>query len=117
MSIRIALIAMAAALGLAQAASAESPFPIVVKAYEAELRSMRLPGSTNGTLSFKPCSDCDYMTVRVSPNTRYEANGEVYPLADFRQALAALDDRNRTSVTVKHHLESDLITVISVTSY
>ena len=117
MRIRIALIAMAAALGLAQTASAEKPFPIVVKAYEAELRSMRLPGTTNGTLSFKPCSECDYKTVRVSQNTRYEANGEIYPLADFRQALAALDDRDRTSVTVKHHLESDLITAIRVTSY
>lgn len=117
MRIRIALIAMLAALGLSQAASAEKPFPIVVKAYEAELRSMRLPGSTSGTLSFKACSTCEYKTVRVSPNTRYEANGEVYPLTDFVQTLAALDDRNRTSVTVKHHLESDLITAIRVTSY
>lgn len=117
MRIRIAFIAMAAVLGLAQAAAAEKPFPIVVKAYESELRSMRLPGSTGGTLSFKPCSECDYKTVRVFPNTRYEANGEVYALADFPQALAALDNRDRTSVTVKHHLESDLITAISVTSY
>jgi hypothetical protein len=117
MRIRIALIAMAAALGLAQAAAAEQPFPIVVKAYESELRSMRLPGSTNGTVSFKTCSECDYKTVRVSSNTRYEANGKVYPLADFHQALAALENRNRTAVTVKHHLESNLITAIRVTSY
>lgn len=117
MRIRIAFIVMAAVLGLAQTGAAEKPFPIVVKAYESELRSMRLPGSTNGTLSFKPCSECDYKTVRVSPNTLYEANGEAYPLADFGQALAALGNRNRTSVTVKHHLESDLITAIRVTSY
>ena len=117
MRIRIVLIAMAAVLGLGQTASAEKPFPIVVKAYEAELRTMRLPGSTNGTLSFKPCSECEYMTVRVSSDTRYEANGEAYPLADFRQAVAALENRYRTAVTVKHHLESDLITAIRVTSY
>lgn len=117
MRIGIALIAMAAVLGLAQAAIAEKPFPVVVKAYEAELRSMRLPGSTNGTLSFKPCSECDYKTVRVSPATRYEANGETYALADFRQALDSLENRRRTSVTVKHHLESDLVTAIRVNSY
>ena len=117
MRIRIALIAMAAVLGLAQVAVAEKPFPVVVKAYEAELRSMRLPGSSNGTLSFKPCSECDYKTVRVSSATRYEANGEVYALPEFRQALASLGNRSRTSVTVKHHLESDLITAIHVISY
>jgi hypothetical protein len=117
MRIRIAFIAMAVLLGLAQTASAERPFPVVVKAYESDLRSLRLPGSTSGTLSFKACSECDYKTVRVSPNTRYEANGEVYPLADFRQALAALDNRSRTAVTVKHHLESNLITAVRVTSY
>jgi hypothetical protein len=117
MRIRIALIATAAVLGLAQAVIAEEPFPVVVKAYEAELRSMRLPGSTNGTLSFKPCSECEYKTVRVSPATRYEANGEAYALADFSQVLASLENRRRTSVTVKHHLESDLITAIHVNSY
>lgn len=116
MRIRLAFIALAAAAGLAQAASAQEAFPVVVKAYEAELRSMRLPGSTNGTLSFKPCSECEYKTVRVSPNTRYEANGETYHLEDFRQAVAALG-RSHTAVTVKHHLESDLITAIRVTSY
>lgn len=116
MRIRLALIALAAAAGIAQAASAQEAFPVVVKAYEAELRSMRLPGSTSGTLSFKPCSECEYKTVRVSPNTRYEANGESYRLEDFREAVAALG-RSQTSVTVKHHLESDLITAIRVTSY
>lgn len=116
MRIRLAFIALAAATALAQVAAAQEAFPVVVKAYEAELRSMRLPGTANGTLSFKPCAECDYQTVRVSPNTRYEANGETYGLEDFREAVAALA-RSHTAVTVKHHLESDLITAIRVTSY
>lgn len=116
MRIRTVLIALAALAGLAQLATAQQAFPVVVKAYEAKLSSMRLPGNVNGTLSFKPCSDCEYKTLRVSANTRYEADGEVYRLEDFRHELAALS-RNKTAVTVKHHLESDLITAIRVTSY
>lgn len=117
MRVRVALIALAAAAGLAQTSSAQEPFPVVVEAYEVDLDSMRLPANASGTLSFKPCSECEYKTVRVSAGTRYEANGEVYGLEEFRQAIAALPDRDRTAVTVKHHLESDLITAVRVTSY
>lgn len=112
MRIRILLVALAAVSGTATGAG----FPVVIKAYEAELAGLRLPGNSNGTLSFKACSTCEYLTVRVTAATVYQADGRSYTLADFRNTLEALAD-GHTAVTVKHHLESDTITSIRVTTY
>jgi hypothetical protein len=115
----LALTAMTAMAGLAAPAIADqSPaFPVVTKAHEVELSGLRLPGGTNGTLGFKPCGDCDFKTVRVTLTTRYEANGQDFNLHDFRNEVGRITDRRNAAVTVKHHLASDTITVVRVTTF
>ncbi len=114
----LAMIAIAVAGASATAIADQSvAFPLVVKAHEVQLTGLRLPASSNGTLGFKPCDDCDYETVRVTPATRYEANGQDLILEDFRIAVARITDRANASVTVKQHLESDTITVVRVTTF
>lgn len=116
----IATIATAIVVaGVSGAAIADQSraFTVVVKAHEVQLTGLRLPANSNGTLGFKPCNDCDYETVRVTPATRYEANGQNLVLDDFRSAVARITDRANTAVTVKQHLESDTITVVRVTTF
>ena len=114
----LATIAMAVAGASGTALADQSPlFPVVVKAHEVQLTGLRLPASSNGTLGFKPCNDCDFETVRVTPATRYEANGQDLRLEDFRNAVARITDRANAAVTVKQHLESDTITVVRVTMF
>ena len=111
MNIRILLSAALIALSVPAAAD----FVTVIEAYEVQLADLRLPGNTNGTLSFKACAECEYQTVRVTSATLYEANNRGFTLEDFRNELAHAPDPRNQSVTVLHHLESDTITALRVT--
>ena len=88
--------------------------PIISQAYETSLDRFRAPASTNGGATFLKCSDCEPMTVRVDSDTRYVVNGKVVSLVDFRRAISGVRDRSNTNLLVVHHLESDLLTRISV---
>jgi len=110
MKIRTILFALALCLSLPAAAN----FEIVSKAHEVSLADLRLPGSTSGTLTFKPCKACDYQTVRVTAATQYEVNGSSLDLEDFRNQLGNIRNRRETTVTVLHHLESDTIKAVRI---
>ena len=103
----IAFLALAALPAGAQ-------YVVVSKAHEVALTDLRLPGSTGGTLSFKPCDTCEYRTVRVTAATRYEANGHALELAEFRKQLEAIRNPAEETVTVLHHLRSDTIKAVRV---
>ena len=106
------LIGIATLMLAAQGALAE--FTTVTRASEVRLSEFRLPASINGIASFKPCSACDMKTVSVSAETRYRLNDQVVSLPDLRRSLATVSNRDRKTVIVMHHLESDLITQISI---
>jgi hypothetical protein len=90
---------------------AAADFIDIVKAHEVELANLRLPGTSGGTLSFKPCDACPYQTVRVTAETSYEANGRSFTLEEFRRELEAVDP-NDEWLTLMHHLESNTITAV-----
>ncbi len=69
-------------LGLSLAAAAD--FTTITKAYEVTLGDLRLPGSENGTLTFKQCSDCEAQTLRVTGETRYVVNDRDFTLVEFK---------------------------------
>ena len=106
------LIAIATLLLAVPGAFAE--FTIVAQASEVRLSEFRLPAAVNGIASFKPCGTCDMKPVSVNADTRYRLNDQVVSLADMRHSLASVTNRNRKAVIVMHHLESDLITQISI---
>ena len=85
----------------------------VSMAYELALSEIRVPATPNSGLIFKECASCDMITVRVTANTQYIVNGRSLPLKEFRKAGFQVTNRDRTAVTVLHHLESD--TIVSVT--
>lgn len=95
--------------------TAGADFRTVQRAYEVVLSDFRAPATPNGAASFQPCESCDRMTVRVTPQTRYQVNDDVVELAEFRQQLRTISDRDAETVIVLHHLEANILTAISVT--
>lgn len=95
--------------------TAGADFRTVQRAYEVVLSDFRAPATVNGTASFQPCTSCDVLTVRVTPHTRYKVNNDVVELAEFRQQLRTISDRDAKTIIVLHHLEANTVTAISVT--
>ena len=96
-------------IGLSLTAAAD--YTTLTEAYEVNSGDMRLPRNTGGTLTFKRCSDCDLQTLLVNSGTRYVIDGRDVQLTEFKERMAGV--RNE-SVTVMHHLESNVITAIKV---
>jgi hypothetical protein len=86
----------------------------ITLASEISLSAFRVPASVNGVASFKKCESCEMQVVSVTRDTRYEFNRNVVTLQEFRRSLAPLTNRERKTVIVMHHLESDVITSISL---
>ena len=99
-------------LGLSLAAAAD--FKTITEAYEVDLIDLRLPGSENGTLTFKQCPDCEAQTLRVTSKTRYVLNDRDFALAEFKEQLKRVRNRKDQSVSVLHHLESNTIEAVKV---
>ena len=89
-------------------------FETIEQAHEVRLGDFRPPQSANGITSFKACPACDMQVVKVSAGTRYIVNGESVELAEFRRRIALVQDRDSEMLIVRHHLEDDVITVISI---
>ncbi len=99
-------------LGLSLSAVAD--FTTITEAYEVNLSDLRLPGSENGTLTFKQCPDCEAQTLRVTRSTRYLINDRDFVLAEFKEQLKRIRNRKDQIVSVLHHLESNSIKAIKV---
>lgn len=112
MKIRILIAAIILAMSLPAAAQ----FRTVQQAYEVQLTNLRLPQSDVGTLGFRPCDGCDFVTKRLSEDTRFVLNGRSMSLEKFRRGLARVKQRQNQWVTVLHHLEKDRITKVELTA-
>ena len=100
---------------LAMALPAAAEFRTVQRAYEVNLADLRLPQNEAGTMSFKPCSNCDFQTTRVNAETTWVFDGRSISLVKLRESIASLENRDDVSVTVLHHLENDRITRVTIT--
>lgn len=99
-------------LSLALPAAADST--IVQDAFEVALSDLRLPQHESGTIAFKECRSCDFVTRRVGADTRYSLNGKSVKLSHFRAALARVTERSSEAITVIHHLERNQVTAVLV---
>lgn len=93
--------------------SAAAEFTTVSQAYEIALSNFRVPATPSSGVIFKQCAECDARTVRVTPKTRYEVNGQPVTLKEFRKSVFGIRNRAETTIIVLHHLETD--TIVSVT--
>lgn len=107
---RIALLTAVAMFAI----PALAEFTTIARAYEVVLNDFRAPATVNGTAGFKACQDCQQMTKRVTPDTVYLLNNRKVRLADFRDAISRVSNRQDETVVVLHHLELDIVTSISI---
>lgn len=101
-------------LALALAMPAAAQIRTVQLAHEVPLATVRLPASVSGTLAFKSCAECATTTARVTSDTQWLVNHQAVSLQDFLSAVESRADRSKDYVTVRHHLEKDLITRVSI---
>ena len=87
---------------------------IITLASEISLSEFRVPASMNGVASYKKCESCKLQVVSVTGDTRYKFNHREVTLKEFRKSLSTVTNRERRTVIVMHHLESDVITSIAL---
>ena len=95
--------------------SASAEFTTVTKAYEMALSDVRVPATPSSGIMFRECADCELVSKRVTPNTRYILNGKAYPLKEFRRNVFSISNRAATMAIIALHLESDIVTTVTVT--
>jgi len=110
MHIRKILVALLMTFSL----SAAADFVTNEEGYEVALSNMTVPVTSNGSLVFKECADCDSRAIRMTPNTRFIVNGRTVALKEFRKHVFQVNDRTRVAVAIMHHLESNTIASVSV---
>ena len=101
-------------LALAAAMPVTAQIKTVQLAHEVPLSTVRLPASESGTLAFKSCAECSTTTARVTSDTRWLVNHQAVSLKEFRSAIESRADRSKDYITVRHHLEKDLITRVTI---
>jgi hypothetical protein len=87
---------------------------VTSQGYEISLSKFRAPATANSNVVFQECDKCNRMNVRVTDGTRYTVNGKAVRLEDFKKAISRVSDRDKVTLTVLHHLESDTIEMIAV---
>ncbi len=102
-------------LALLLTGSAFAEFTLITKGAEVALSDVRLPRNNGGTISFKPCDDCDYETRMVSPDASWQINHRVVTLAEFKRRVAHLSDHDERAVTVTRHIKQNRITKVNLT--
>lgn len=108
----IKTFAIAAALIFSIAAYAEGLPPS--KTFEVSIFSVRMPVSESGTISIQECEDCDYHSIRVTPQTQYLINDHALTLERFRQSLTEMRQRGDTTVNVKRDDTSNTVVTVRV---
>ena len=102
------------AILLSIAMPAMADWAVIQEAYEVDLDELRLPRNESGTIAFKTCESCDYMTKRVNSTTQYKLNGKPISLAKLQGAISEVANRSEKSAIVLHHLKKDQVTAVSV---
>lgn len=108
----IKTLAISVALVFSMSAYAQGVPPS--KTFEISIFSVRMPVSENGTISIRECDDCDYHSLRVTPNTQYLLNGKAMKLDRFRQVLTEMRQRGDTTVNIKRDDTSNTVANVRV---
>jgi len=111
MNIRRLFLALLVCASLPAAAQ----FRTVERGIEVALSNLQVPANTSGSLIFKECSNCESTFIPMTNNTLFIVNGKSVGLKKFRKDVFRIRDRERVTVIVMHHLESNTVTAVSVT--
>lgn len=105
-------ITLASLLSLASLAMADT-VPST-KTHEVSIFDLRLPVSTSGTVTLRECDDCDYYSIRVTPDTLYRVGNERLELRKFRDRILDLKSSGDITVNVTEDDASNTVTSVFV---
>lgn len=111
----LAVLALAISGGAGSVASAD--VITMVDAVETITANINVPTSPNGRLMFKRCSDTcdeDFLSARLTPETRFSFNGQKMNFVDFRANFFNLQRGSDTYALVSHDTNSKTVTSVSV---
>jgi hypothetical protein len=107
-----------ALLGLVNTAGAVRVLEQAERSAELTLNQLTLPAGSDGTLTFKMCTDCRTDRHRVTAGTKYVLDGHEVTLEDFLLATEEIRKSHvaneTTTATVFLDLATELVTRVSV---
>ena len=90
-------------------------------AYELRLAEVSLPGSLDGSVIFRACSDCRTTALRITQTTLFEVDGQRVDLKSLNEAAKALRGRRGegagTAVYIFFNIDSRLVTRLVLDSF
>ena len=102
-------------LVLALCGSATADIFTVVDVVETSMANVNVPTSTNGQLTFKPCAeacDAEFISVRLTPETRFVVHGQHVNFADFRREFYKLRRGDDDFALVSYDTEKRIVTSV-----
>ncbi len=90
---------------------------ITIDAIEMSPANIILPGSANGTMTFKPCDgvcEDEYKRARLTENTKYTVNGKRVKFSEFRREFANIKMDSKSYALVLHATETNTIKSIDI---
>ena len=111
----LVLLALLTALVSAQRAAAE--FRTIELAHEVPFEDLGLPGASYDTMSFRECGQCELITLKVTPATRYILNGQALDLGNFgveMQRIRSQAIAEKNVVTVLQKVETGIVLSVTV---
>lgn len=109
----IKTISLTAVLLAASMANADSQYP-ATKTFEAMAQTIRIPVSTNGTIGLRECDDCEFHSVRVTPDTQYRINQKSMRLEQFRLAIQQLTLDHDFAINVRRDEATQTAAIVFV---
>ena len=86
----------------------------LVEAKETNPSFMNVPTSENGRMTFKTCEDCEFISVRLTPETRYYLRGETLTFSAFRTGFNSLRRSTEDYALVTYDTETNTVTSVRV---
>ena len=110
MNFRMGFVLFTACIG----AAAQADVKTLVRAVETSTAFMNVPTAANARLAFKPCNECEFVEVRLTPTTQYYVRGEQLGFAEFRNQFNRLRHSKEDYALVSFDAESNNATSVRV---
>lgn len=86
----------------------------LIEAKETSTAFINVPTSDNSRLTFKTCEECEFISVRLTPATKYYFAGRVVSFADFRKGFNNLRRSTEDYALVSYETETNTVTSVRV---
>jgi hypothetical protein len=111
MNFRLGFVLFATCIG----AAANADVRTLVRAVETSTAFMNVPTTDTSRLTFRPCDECEFIEVRLTPATQFFLRGEQLAFAEFRSKFMSLRRSKEDYALVTFDAESNTVTSVRVT--